>query len=165
MELIQQEPGFPDSYPQLARIQELREDLPGAESVFDMGIQRVPGWAVGHWGRGKIRRKHGDNTGAEADFRHAIALNPESPFPRDSLARQLADEERDLDEALKLAKSAVAVGSRPEHRATLALVYHLLGKTGKARDEIERAYQHVPDHPNVISLRVRILNLPPDGNP
>lgn len=162
LRLIQQAPDFPDSYPQLARVREMKGDLAGAEAAFDMGLQRGPEWAPGYWWRGQIRRKRGDTAGAESDFRRAMQLAPEVAFPRDSLSQLLAEEGRNLDEALNLAKSVVAEDPSPEYRATLALVYHRLHDTEAAQREIERAYQDAPDSPYIRTLREKILDRPPE---
>ncbi len=135
----------------------MRSDLAGAEAVYDMAIARATQWAPGYWWRGQIRYQRGNIAGAEADLRHAIELTPEIPFPKNSLARLLAEQDRSLDEALKLAQAAVSADPRSEHRATLALVYHHLGKTSKAQQEIERAYQADPNNPDVQALRTLIL--------
>ncbi|MBI1930586.1 tetratricopeptide repeat protein [Candidatus Poribacteria bacterium] len=158
LKLIQQAPDFPDSYPQLARVREMKGDLAGAEAAFDIGIQQGAEWAPGYWWRGQIRRKRGDTAGAESDFRRAMQLAPEVAFPKDSLAQLLAEEGRNLDEALNLAKSVVAEAPSPEYRATLALVYHRLHDTEAAQREIERAYQDAPEHPYVRAIRARILD-------
>jgi tetratricopeptide (TPR) repeat protein len=160
LDIIRKAPDFPDSYPHLAQLRERKGDLAGAEAVFDLGIQREAQWAPGYWWRGQIRQKRGNIAGAEADFRQAITLAPNISFPKNSLARLLAEERRHLDEALKLAQAAVKADPIPEHRATLALVYYSLNKMEEAQREIEKAYQDNPKHPDIQSIRSRILNLP-----
>ncbi len=157
--LIRHEPDFMDTYSQLANLREASKDLKGAENALTMGILHQPIWAPGYWWRGQIYRRLGDSSKAEADFRRAIQLAPDVPFPKDALAAQLANENRSLDEALRLAESAVASDSRPTHIATLALVYYRLKRTTDARREIDKAFLRSPKHPYVLKIRTEILQI------
>ena len=155
--LIKHEPDFMDTYSQLANLREASGDLKGAESVWTMGIQHQPTWAPGYWWRGLIYRKLGESTKAETDFRRAIKLAPDVPFPKDALASLLAAENRSLDEALSLAESVIASDRRPTHLATLALVYYQLKRTSDARREIAKAFSQNPEHPYILRIRSEIL--------
>ncbi len=155
--LIQHEPDFMDTYSQLANLREASGDLRGAENVWTMGIQHEPAWAPGYWWRGQIYQKLGESTKAETDFRRAIKLAPDVPFPKDALASLLAAENRSLDEALSLAESVIASDRRPTHLATLALVYYQLKRTSDARREIAKAFSQNPEHPYILRIRSEIL--------
>ena len=155
--LIQQEPNFMDAYVQLANLHESVEDLEAAEQALTMGIQHEPMWAPGYLWRGKIYRKQEKSDMAETDFRRAIQLAPDVPFPKEALASLLAWENRELDEALILAKAAVKSDGQPIHRATLALVYHRLNRIPDAEREIKAAFIQAPDHPYILKVRSEIL--------
>ncbi len=155
--LIKHEPDFMDTYSQLANLREASGDLRGAENAFTMGIQHEPAWAPGYWWRGLIYQKLGESNRAETDFRSAIKLAPDVPFPKDALAYLLAAENRSLDEALKLAKSVVAIDRRPTHIATLALVYYRLKRIPEARREIKKVFSQAPEHPYILKVRSEIL--------
>ena len=157
--LIQHEPDFMDTYSQLANLREASNNLNGAEKALTMGIQHQPAWAPGYWWRGKIYQKLGDSAKAEVDFRRAIRLAPNVPYPQDALAALLAMENRSLSEARTLAESVVAKDKRPTHLATLALVYYRLKRTTDARREINKAYSQNPNHPYVLQIRSEILQI------
>ena len=147
MKLIRNEPNFMDTYSELAKLRQMSGDLTGAEKAYTMGIQRQPRWAPGYWWRGLVFQKKGESQKAETDFRRAIKLAPNVPFPKDALASLLATENRSLDEAQTLAESAVASDNRPIHNATLALVYYRQKRFEDARREINKAISKAPKHP------------------
>ena len=159
--LIKHDPDFMDTYVQLANLHEQSEDLKAAEQALTMGIQHEPTWAPGYLWRGKIYEKQGTSDTAEADFRRAIQLAPDVPFPKDALASLLAAENRQLAEALELAELVVKSDGRPEHRATLAFVYYRLNRIPEARREIETAFAQAPKHPYVLRIRSDIVKNDP----
>lgn len=159
IKLIQHEPDFMETYSQLAKLRETSNNLDGAENALTMGIQHQPTWAPGYWWRGQIYQKLGNSTKAEADFRRAIQLAPDVPFPKDALAALLANENRSLDEAQTLAESAIAIDNRPTHIATLALVYYRLNRTTDAQREIRKAFSQNPKNPYVLQIRSEILQI------
>lgn len=156
--LIKHEPDFMDTYVQLANLHERAGDLAAAERVLTMGIEHEPTWAPGYLWRGKIYQKQGASGMAETDFRHAIQLAPDVPFPKEALASLLATENRELTEALTLAETVVKSDSRPTHRATLAFVYYRLNRISDAQREIETAFRKDPKHPSILKIRSKILN-------
>ena len=161
LSLIQYEPDFMDTYVQLANLYERAGDLEAAEHALTMGIQHEPTWAPGYLWRGKIYRKQKRSSMAEADFRQAIQLAPDVPFPKEALASLLAEENRALAEALTLAETAVKSNDQPIHRATLALVYYRLNRIPEARREIEIASAQAPKHTYILKIRSKILKTDP----
>ena len=161
LSLIQYEPDFMDTYVQLANLYERAGDLEAAEHALTLGIQHEPTWAPGYLWRGKIYRKQKRSSMAEADFRQAIQLAPDVPFPKEALASLLAEENRALAEALTLAETAVKSDDQPIHRATLALVYYRLNRIPEARREIEIASAQAPKHTDILKIRSKILKTDP----
>ena len=159
--LIQHEPDFMDTYVQLANLHESAGDLQAAEHALTMGIQHEPTWAPGYLWRGKIYEKQEKSGMAETDFRRAIQLAPDVPFPKEALASLLATENRALAEALTLAEIAVKSEDQPTHRATLAFVYYRLNRIPDARREIETAFAQAPKHPYILRIRSEILKADP----
>ena len=159
--LTQHEPDFMDTYVQLANLHERSGDLEAAEQALTMGIQHEPTWAPGYLWRGKIYQKQGASNMAETDFRRAIQLAPDVPFPKDALASLLAWEHRKLTEARTLAEAAVESGGQPAHRATLALVYYRLNRISDAQREIENAFTQAPNHAYILKIRSEILKTDP----
>ncbi len=159
--LIQHEPDFMDTYVQLANLHEQKGDLADAEQALTMGIQHQPTWAPGYLWRGKVYQKQGESDMAETDFRRAIQLAPDVPFPKEALASLLAWKNMKLAEALSLAEAAVKSDRQPIHRATLALVYYRLNRITDARSEIENAFNLAPKHPYILKVRSEILKTNP----
>ena len=156
--LIKHEPDFMDTYVQLANLHERSGDLAAAEQALTMGIEHEPTWAPGYLWRGKIYQKQKASNRAEADFRQAIQLAPNVPFPKEALASLLATENRKLAEARTIAEAVVKSDSRPVHRATLAFVYYRLNRISDAQREIENAFRKDPKHPYILKIRSKILN-------
>ena len=150
-----------DTYVQLANLHERGGDLQAAEHALTMGIQHEPTWAPGYLWRGKIYEKQEKSGMAETDFRRAIQLAPDVPFPKEALASLLATENRALAEALTLAEIAVKSEDQPTHRATLAFVYYRLNRIPDARREIETAFAQAPKHPYILRIRSEILKADP----
>ena len=159
--LIQHEPDFMDTYVQLANLYERVGDLQAAEHALTMGLQHEPTWAPGYLWRGKIYEKQEKSGMAETDFRHAIELAPDVPFPKDALASLLATENRKLAEALTLAETVLKSDNQPTHRATLAFVYYRLNRISDARREIETAFAQAPKHLYILRIRSEILKTDP----
>ena len=159
--LIQHEPDSMDTYVQLANLHERAGDLRAAEHALTMGIQHEPTWAPGYLWRGKIYEKQEKPGMAETDFRRAIQLAPDVPFPKEALASLLTRENRELAEALTLAEMALKSDDQPRHRATLALVYYRLNRIPDARHEIETAFAQAPKHPYILRIRSEILKTDP----
>ena len=155
--LIKHNPNFMDAYVQLANLHERSGDLAAAAQALTMGIEHEPTWAPGYLWRGKIYQKQDKSSMAETDFRHAIQLAPDVPFPKEALASLFATENKKLAEALTLAETVVKSDSRPVHRATLALVYYRLKRVPEAHREIEAAFTQAPKHPYILKIRSQIL--------
>ena len=155
--LIRHDPDFMDTYVQLANLHERSGDLAAAEQVLTRGIEHEQTWAPGYLWRGKIYQKQRASDLAETDFRRAIQLAPDVPFPKEALASLLATENRKLTEALALAETVVKTDNRPVHRATLAFVYYRLNRIRDARREIETAFTQDPKHPYILKIHSQIL--------
>ena len=161
LSLIQHEPDFMDTYVQLSNLHERTGDLQASANALTMGIQHEPTWAPGYLWRGKIYQKQNESSMAETDFRRAIHLAPDVPFPREALASLLATENRELAEALTLAETAVESDDQPTHRATLAFVYYRLNRIPDARREIETAFSQAPKNLYILRIRSEILKTDP----
>ena len=161
LSLIQHEPDFMEAYVQLSNLHERMGDLPASVNALTLGIQHEPTWAPGYLWRGKIYQKQDASSMAETDFRRAIHLAPDVPFPKEALASLLAKENRDLAEALTLAEIAVESDDQPTHRATLAFVYYRLNRIPDARREIETAFAQAPKNPYILRIRSEILKTDP----
>jgi len=156
LKVIKLAPEYQDCYLELGDLRKTSGDFSGGEFAYTMGILQNSSWAPGYFGRGQLRYERGDFLGAEEDFRTAIKIAPTVAAPQYSLACLLIKKGKDLNMALKWAKSAVTLESAPEYQSLLASIYFRQGKLKLAEVEIERAYQQEPENPDIFSWRKRI---------
>ncbi|SFS22139.1 tetratricopeptide repeat protein [Yoonia litorea] len=96
-------------------------------------------WFV-YYTRAITRHRLDDWTGAEADFRSALALRPEQPQVLNYLGYSLVERGEKLSEALDMIETAAA--ARPDHGAiidSLGWVYFQLGRYDEAVVHLEHA--------------------------
>ena len=87
---------------------------------------------------------------AEADFRHALELNPEQPQVLNYLGYSLVEEQIKLDEALNMIERAVAAQPNSGYIVdSLGWVLYRLGRYDEAIDHMERAAELMPVDPVV----------------
>ena len=122
---------------------------PEAVTAYEEVIEEAPDWWEAHANLGICHARNGNPEKAEAAFRKGLEQCPGSPEIRDELAAHLTNEEKNLNEALKLSEEAVALG-RDEVRHL-----YTLGEVRLAREDeagAEEAYRAVleldPEDPN-----------------
>lgn len=120
-----------------------------AVEEYEQVIAESPEWWEAHVNLGICHTRNGQAAAAGAAFRRGLKACPGSPEIRDELAAHLLNQNGDLDEALRLAEEAVALG-RDEIRHL-----HTLGEVRMARkDDVGaiQAYRSVldldPEDPN-----------------
>jgi len=87
---------------------------------------------------------------AEADFRQALALEPEQPLVLNYLGYSWIDQGSHLDEGLKMVERAVALRPTDGYIVdSLGWAYFRLGDYGKAIEKLERAIEMVPEDPTI----------------
>lgn len=104
-------------------------------------------WFV-YYTRGISHHKINDWSGAEADFRAALALQPDQPQVLNYLGYSLVERGEKLDEALEMIETAAA--ARPDNGAivdSLGWVYFQLGRYEEAVVHLERAASLEPVDP------------------
>lgn len=120
-----------------------------AAAAYDRAIalyekRGVDQWFV-HYVRGICHERLGQWDQAEADFRHALKLNPDQPQVLNYLGYSLVDKGRKLDEALTMIKRAVA--ARPDDGYivdSLGWALYRLGRFDEAVGHMERAAELMP---------------------
>lgn len=101
-----------------------------------------------YYARGIARERTDDWTGAEADFRRALELNPDQPLVLNYLGYGLVEQRMKLDEALGMIERAVA--ARPNDgyiTDSLGWVLYRLGRAEEAVEPMERAVELRPRDP------------------
>jgi tetratricopeptide (TPR) repeat protein len=134
----------------------LRREERFAEAIvaYDAAMALVPVAEVQHWtilySRGVAHERNGDWTAAEADFRKALALNPDQPQVLNYLGYSFVDRGENLDEALQLIERAVAAEPESGYIVdSLAWAYFRLGRFEDAVEPMERASLLEPVDPVV----------------
>jgi tetratricopeptide (TPR) repeat protein len=134
----------------------LRREERFAEAIvaYDTAMALVPVAEVQHWtivySRGVSHERNGDWPAAEADFRQALALNPDQPQVLNYLGYSFVDRGENLDEALQLIERAVAAEPQSGYIVdSLAWAYFRLGRYADAVEPMERASLLEPVDPVV----------------
>jgi len=109
----------------VAQYEKIIEKRPGAQAFTMLGI---------------LEETRGNRTQAEAAYRSALEKDPETPIAANNLAWLLAENNGNLDEALRLANSAVSKGqSVAGYYDTLGWVYLKKGLTSPAVEQLKKA--------------------------
>ena len=153
---VKMRPEMTDAYQQLTRVLEAQDRTEEAAAILTEAVQHNPGWGPGYWRRGTLRLSLGMEAEAERDLREAMRLSPESPFPKISLARLLAERGRGLDEALRLAAEAHETAQSAQSAAAKAVVHFARGEAEEARRLLEEALRRDPDHPDARAAQETI---------
>ena len=109
----------------VAQYKKIIEKRPGAQAFTMLGI---------------LEETRGNRTEAEAAYRSALEKEPDMPIAANNLAWLLAENNGNLDEALRLANSAVSKGqSVAGYYDTLGWVYLKKGLTSPAVEQLKKA--------------------------
>ncbi|WP_339769960.1 tetratricopeptide repeat protein [uncultured Pseudosulfitobacter sp.] len=129
----------------------LRQQDQFAESIaaYDRALELTPEGARAEWfllyARAISHERLGQWTEAEADFRHALALNPGQPQVLNYLGYSMVEQQVNLDEALSMIEQAVAASPDSGYIIdSLGWVLYRLGRYEEAVVHMERAAQLVP---------------------
>lgn len=112
-----------------------------------LGTPQVAHWPI-YYTRGITHEREGRWDEAEADFRQALALQPEQPQVLNYLGYSFVDKGENLVEALDMIERAVA--ARPDDgyiTDSLAWAFYKLGRYDEAVEPMERAAELVPTDP------------------
>jgi tetratricopeptide (TPR) repeat protein len=84
-------------------------------------------------------------------FRQALQSRPDDPNNQNNLAYALAESGRNLDEALRLAESAMRAAPRePSYADTVAVIYLKKKLPDAALQTLENVGKSVPDNPTYL---------------
>ncbi|WP_372885732.1 tetratricopeptide repeat protein [Shimia sp.] len=131
-----------------------QRDFAAAVEAYDRALSLSQPQDSGRWflyyARGISHERLGSWEQSEADFRHALDLNPEQPQVLNYLGYSLVEKQVKLDEALEMIERAVA--ARPDSGYivdSLGWVLYRLGRYGEAVAHMERAAELMPVDPVV----------------
>lgn len=122
------------------------EDFTGAITAYDRAIdiaaETAPVRWVLYYSRGIAHERSGDELASEADFRAALALNPDQPQVLNYLGYSMVEQQRNLDEALDMIERAVAASPNSGYIVdSLGWVLYRLGRYDEAVGQMERAVE------------------------
>ncbi len=128
-------------------------DLAAAREAYTASIALLPApdirpaWRL-YYARAIVEHRADNWPAAEADFRQALALNPDQPDALNYLGYSLVERGEKLDEALGMIETAAK--AKPDSGAiadSLGWVYYQLGRYEEAEAAMEIAVQLLPVDP------------------
>lgn len=134
-----------DMLRRLERYDEAVAPYDAAIALFDAADQ--PQWSI-YFARGVAKERLGQWAEAEADFRHALELEPDQPRVLNYLGYSFVDKGENLDEALEMIQRAVAGQPNSGYITdSLGWAYYRLGRYQEAVAPMERAVELMPIDP------------------
>jgi len=152
--LAQDYPALPLVHSSLGDLYRQQEDYDAAIAAYNQALEFTEEGAGAQWfllyarGISHERIKQWDK--ADADFRAALALNPDQPQVLNYLGYSLVERQEKLDEALAMIERAVA--GRPDSGYivdSLGWVLYRLGRYEEAVGHMEKAVELMPVDPVV----------------
>ena len=136
----------------LGDAQRIAENFPEAVAAYTRAIALAGEPKPAHWPlyytRGISNERAGNWPAAEADFREALAIQPDQPLVLNYLGYSLVEKHEDLDEALAMIEKATK--AEPEDgyiTDSLGWVLYQLGRYQEAVKPMLRAVELTPDDP------------------
>lgn len=122
------------------------DDFEGAIAAYDRALDLASETARVRWvlyySRGIANERSGNDAEMEADFRAALAINPEQPQVLNYLGYSMVEQKRNLDEALDMIERAVAASPNSGYIVdSLGWVLYRLGRYDEAVGHMERAVE------------------------
>ncbi|MEP3783374.1 tetratricopeptide repeat protein [Ascidiaceihabitans sp.] len=148
---------FPDMAPVFSTLGDVyrqQERYSDAVGAYDRTLELMEPDARGRWfshyARAIAHERLDDWDLAEADFRQALALNPDQPQVLNYLGYSMVEKQINLDEALGMIEKAVAKEPDSGYIVdSLGWVLYRLGRYGEAVAHMERAVELMPVDPVV----------------
>ncbi len=144
--LAARQPDLPSVHVALADLQRRQENYAAAVTAYDRAIELTEAVSGGSWflyyARGICHERLKNWDKAEADFRHALKLNPDQPQVLNYLGYSLVERHENLDEALEMIQRAVAAQPDSGYVVdSLGWVLFRLGRYDEAVEYMERAVE------------------------
>jgi protein O-mannosyl-transferase len=120
-------------------------------TLFDRAIAVTSKNYMAYNNRGHFRMEHGDVTGAIADYRHALAINPAAPEANNNLGHALAETGHSA-EAIPFYRKALQV--RPDQldfHTNLGNALSDIGQLDEAMEHYDFVLQRAPGHLNALN--------------
>jgi uncharacterized protein (TIGR03790 family) len=146
-------PGAPrEVLPLIVRVEEAIRTGRTAEarSTLQRVTELAPNLAEQHMRLALLDEEVGDGEAAIRRYRRVLELQPANAAALNNLAYRLATDEKQLSEALLLARrSALLAPQDPRALDTLGWIHHLLGHSGEAVRVLSDAARRAPGNPEI----------------
>jgi tetratricopeptide (TPR) repeat protein len=131
-----------------------RNRFADAVAAYNGAVARLNPVEPRHWSifysRGIALERSGNWSGAEADFQHALELQPEQPLVLNYLGYSWIEKRQNLDRALKMIERAVQLRPNDGYIVdSLGWAYYQLGSYPQAAQYLERAIELLPEDPTI----------------
>lgn len=123
----------------LASLYESRGDLPSALNVVESSVSLNPGAVSLLYQKGAVLERLNRRPEAMAAMRRVLALEPDNPEALNYIAYTYAEEGRELDEALRMARKALAQKEEGHILDTVGWVHYQRKEYPEARRYLELA--------------------------
>ena len=148
-QLARSYPDLPVVFSTLGDVLRQQDQFAASIDAYDRALELTPEGARAEWfllyARAISHERLGQWKEAEADFRHALALNPGQPQVLNYLGYSMVEQQVNLDEALTMIEQAVAASPDSGYIIdSLGWVLYRLGRYEEAVVQMERAAQLVP---------------------
>ena len=141
---------FAPAYARLSAIALQQNDLETAVEYLQRALEIRPNFAAGHYQLGSIYHKQGEIEKAIESFEAALTLKPNFASACNALAWLYAESEKNIDEAITLARRAVKLKPTASHWDTLAYALYKAQRYKDAAEAIATALNLQPNDPDYI---------------
>ena len=142
---------YAPAYARLSAIALQQNDLETAVEYLQRALEIRPNFAAGHYQLGSIYHKQGEIEKAIESFEAALTLKPNFASACNALAWLYADGEKNIDEAITLARQAIKLKPTASHWDTLAYALYKARRYKEAVDAIAKALDLQPDDPDYVA--------------
>ena len=142
---------YAPAYARLSAIALQQNDLETAVEYLQRALEIRPNFAAGHYQLGSIYHKQGEIEKAIESFEAALTLKPNFASACNALAWLYADGEKNIDEAITLARKAIKLKPTASHWDTLAYALYKARRYKEAVDAIATALDLQPDDPDYVA--------------
>ena len=142
---------FAPAYARLSAIALQQNDLETAAEYLQRALEIRPNFAAGHYQLGSIYHQQGEIEKAIGAFEAALTLRPNFAQACNTLAWLYAESEKNVDEAITLARKAVKLKPTASHWDTLAYALYKAQRYKEAAEAITTALDLQPNDPDYVA--------------
>jgi tetratricopeptide (TPR) repeat protein len=146
--IVELSPADSRAYSMLGQLYVAQQRLPEARAEFDALAERNPKSVTARTLAAMLSHSTAEIDDAKKRYREILEMDRNAAIAANNLAWILAEEGKDLDEALRLAESAAtAAPDRPEIHDTLGWIYYRKELPTLAIAPFEKSVSQAPDNP------------------